>query len=438
MLIIEKKRIYKCGAKIVDKTNKIIFFIIILQPVVDIITSLSTTYLNSTITLGMIFRTVILFTLIIYTSHYFLYHKRSLLLLYLLSLMSVFVSFVVNYFSKEYYLLFKEINFAFKTTYYLMIIFTTIIFIDRKLINREMIYRATNIISMVIGFSYWLAILTNTEVNSYLYEEVGYSGWFYSANELSVTVIILLGLAIINIHTNKKSLNHWIAFMLMLSMVPMIGTKTAFFGGLLLVCIYWIYLLYEIRLHIWKERNVIIYSFILLIFLCTLPISPIISNTKERGYFSSDDQNIKKITTHTKDGSSGLIHKVLSSRDIYLDKVKSDYAKASPFRKAVGLGFSGDYKKEPKLIEMDFFDLFFSYGFIGATILLLSLLYVLKKIFLFPKNIKIALTLLTLGLCLGISFLAGHVLFAPSVMTYLGMLFVILDVEGTQEMKSYV
>src|SRR5690625_3206430 len=413
----------------VTKRDQFIFFIIIFQPVIDIITSLSTRYLNHSITLGMIFRSLLLLFLMIYIFQYLFHHKKPLLFLYSISLLTVLLSLLVNYFLKNNFLIFEEINFAFKTIYFLMIVFISIILIDSKLINKKLIYKASNIICLVIGLSYWVSIITNTGINSYSYEGVGYSGWFYSANELSVIVIILLGLTLINLYKNKKDILSWTAFVLMLSMVSMIGTKTSFLGGNILVFTFLAYILYCIRLRIWKDKGVMAYCLILIIFLFTLPVSPFSFNTQERGYFSSEEQNIQKTNTENASSQLGFIQKLLSSRDIYFQKIKSDYKESIFIRKMVGLGYSGDYKLHPKLIEMDFFDLFFSYGVIGTFILLIPLMILIIRVFIFTHAIEIMILMLTLILCFGISFLAGHVLFAPSLMTYFGILFVILGLE---------
>src|SRR5699024_7229978 len=88
------------------------------------------------------------------------------------------------------------------------------------------------------------------------------------------------------------------------------------------------------------------------------------------------------------------------------------------------------YTSDPKIIEMDFFDMFFSYGVIGSLFLLIPLVYLCVKILVFPIHIEKALLLFTLCLCFGIAFLAGHVIFAPSVMTYLAILFLAIGVNN--------
>lgn len=168
---------------------------------------------------------------------------------------------------------------------------------------------------------------------------------------------------------------------------------------------------------------------IVVLLICFIPFSPIASNTAQIGVDTNQvpEQNV---TTATEIEDSALMRKLLSSRNIYFQDMKSDYEAANRLRKAFGLGYAGDYKQEPKLIEMDFFDLFFSYGIIGILCLTAPLLYLVKQVLsaILPINIEKMTLFITLGICFGIAFLAGHVLFAPSVMTYTAILFVTLGV----------
>src|SRR5690625_2260238 len=121
---------------------------------------------------------------------------------------------IVNIVLKNHYNSFSEINFAFKTSYYLTMLYTAIILIESKVLNKRLIDRAVTINSIIIGVSYWLAIITGTGIESYAYEGVGYSGWFFSANELSVIIILLLGILLARF-LEGPALSTWIAFLLL-------------------------------------------------------------------------------------------------------------------------------------------------------------------------------------------------------------------------------
>lgn len=421
--------------KNVKNSKKIFFYLIILQPVIDMITSITTIHFDSPITLGVVCRTLLLLILNGFIIVYCVKQNRKLLSLYLLALFAVLFSLAINFFIKPSFHFFHELNFAMKTGYLLTIIFTAIIFIQSKIIDSNLIHQAGTVIALMIGSTYWLALLTNTELNSYTYEGVGYSGWYYSANELSTITIIILSFSLISLHKAPRNIMNWLAFILILSMVPMIGTKTAFFGGLFLVFTYLIYLLYHSRFMLWRDLKVLAYSFMMLIFVSSLPFSPISTNIstniQKNDYFTRADRFITQTSSHHEDRP--FLSKILSSRDLYFEKIKQDYFQAHPLRQALGLGFSGDYDEHPKLIEMDYFDLFFSYGFIGIIFLLIPLIILIRQVWTIPNKIETVILLLALGLCFGISFVAGHVLFAPSVMTYLGLLVIILGLNKLRD-----
>ena len=211
----------------------------------------------------------------------------------------------------------------------------------------------------------------------------------------------------------------------------MIGTKTAFYGGMLILITYTSYLLIKYHIRLFQDKNQLIFIGVTSLFLMVTPASPIFSNTEQLDMRIKQEQRqkIEQIsTTH----QSTLITKLLSSRDIYLRKTKEDFTHADGFRKIFGLGYAGTYSAHPKMIEMDFFDLFFSYGVMGTTFLLIPLVYLLRKMIHFPIHIGKAILLFTLFLCFAISFLAGHVMFAPSVMTYLAILFLAIGLNNNQ------
>ena len=88
------------------------------------------------------------------------------------------------------------------------------------------------------------------------------------------------------------------------------------------------------------------------------------------------------------------------------------------------------------MIEMDFYDLFYSLGIIGFITYIGSFLFVLLKTAMaFLKNIKLIFEpnyifiLVSLLLGLGISYTAGHVFTAPSVSIFFGSILALLYVE---------
>src|SRR5699024_8901434 len=167
--------------------------------------------------------------------------------------------------------------------------------------------------SIIIGVSYWLAIITGTSIESYAYEGVGYAGWIFSANELSVIIILLLGILLARF-LEGPAISTWLAFLLLVSMLPMIGTKTVFIGGVLLLIIYTLYLLGKYRLRILQNKNSILFIGVVIIFFCLLPVTPIMSNTAP-----AETTQIQETTEQTTNVAP-FIQKILSSRHLYLQE----------------------------------------------------------------------------------------------------------------------
>jgi len=107
------------------------------------------------------------------------------------------------------------------------------------------------------------------------------------------------------------------------------------------------------------------------------------------------------------------VNHLLSAREIYVRDGAAEFMQAKIMRKAFGFGYGGE---DGKMIEMDVFELFFSYGIIGTIIILTPACVLLLKHVRLPRDGAQFILMLTLLLTLGISFFAGHVLFAPAVM----------------------
>src|SRR5699024_12650155 len=146
-----------------------------------------TKHSDSSISIGALSRTLMMVILFIYILQYVWIKKHSLFWMFIGSYTCITLTLIINFMFKEPFILYEELNFILKTSYYLVMVFIVIILINKQLLNQSFIFRATNTITIIIGISYWSAIISGTSINSYTYGESGYSGWFYSANELSVT-----------------------------------------------------------------------------------------------------------------------------------------------------------------------------------------------------------------------------------------------------------
>ncbi|MDF4766333.1 O-antigen ligase family protein, partial [Vibrio parahaemolyticus] len=129
---------------------------------------------------------------------------------------------------------------------------------------------------------------------------------------------------------------------------------------------------------------------------------------------------------------------IFSGRQLFEQMYKDFYKEAPMSQKLLGMGYAGNYKADPKLIERDFHDWFYSFGIIGFILLVVPFLYFGIKfiVCVFTKfrqifTVKYAMVIASILLGLGISFIAGHILMAPGVSFYLVviMAYLIVDLE---------
>jgi cation transport ATPase len=135
---------------------------------------------------------------------------------------------------------------------------------------------------------------------------------------------------------------------------------------------------------------------------------------------------------------------IFSGRQVYEERHKQFFKEAPMSQKLLGMGYAGNYKyneqkqPDPKLIEMDFHDLFYDFGIIGFALLMIPFIYYGLRILLafitrFKEifNIKYGMITASLVLALGIAYIAGHILTAPGVGIYFVVLlaYLIVDLE---------
>ena len=100
-----------------------------------------------------------------------------------------------------------------------------------------------------------------------------------------------------------------------------------------------------------------------------LNINPILSNTK-----NTPAEIIEEKEDSEKEETSPDPTVLLSGRNNYFKKTLSKYEQSSIIDKIFGIGYisqKGDTVKESKLVEIDYFDIFFCHGILGALIYIL-------------------------------------------------------------------
>ena len=366
---------------------------------------------------------------------------------------------------KDPYFFSEELTYAVKSAYIAsMIVIYAAVFASYKKNPRwsQIVQKVITVNVFFIGLVMVLATITDSGKRSYsMLAKSGHSGWFFSANEISA--ILAMGFGIMLLYTLgrreiwKKMVLLPLLFVSAWSMLTL-GTKV---GLLSLMGLLGVELILSLLELIFKRKNVV--NVVILITLLAsasiyLPYSDVgnnlhitFSETKE----PSQSQNPTPSNGNTQTGSkedikqgetsNTLVKKALSGRDFFFRTTLNDFKEAPLSQKLLGMGPGGNYEKRLKLIEMDFLDWFFSYGFVGFSLLILPILFLglatIKNLFqnrFRQMDSTFIMVAIEVGLALGISFLAGHIFLNPASGIYFAILLSYLFVLSTERKKILV
>jgi hypothetical protein len=400
----------------------LLYIFLLLQPIIDLITSFMIYNTNITLSISIITRGIVILLLSIYV----LFNKESkykkISTLYLVGLLIFSCLYFIskdNIFNPDY--LVNEVIYIFKFTYLPIIFIGILNLIDNYKIKNKKIY----VLSIVIALEYALLIIlpwfTNTSYLSYDYVGNGIKGWFYSTNDITSIICLLFPFSFYIIHDKFKYF-HYLIFPILLIPLMLIGTKTSLVGLILSLTFFTLYILLSKSEIYIKIIAIISISFI----ISMTPYIPAYQNFENKYNDGNDNQNV----------ILRLMGKSFSLRYDYYKDAKDVYLKSDIKTKLLGIGFTdrldtNNYIYE-KLIEMDVFDILFRYGIIGIIIIFMPLLYMFYRLFkaLFFEKVKISfdmlLSLYIIFLGLLISVFQGHVLGTPSASIYIAIAMVLL------------
>lgn len=453
-----------------EKIALFLILFIVFQPIIDALTTLSMYGLKIEATFGVVVRMLYMGISFLFMLNFFKEDRLTRISVIYLLIFGIFlmVNLTTSYFYKLNFIFMDEVKFLIKIAYFQVVLLSYILvfrYLKNQKINiKSIFFKGIFYPSLIIGFIMVISIGTNTSLHSYEYTKEGYTGWFFSGNELSALVSITF--PIITYFTMKNIMPKlvWLVFILIAFTLIMIGTKVAYVAlvGTLLISIIITFLSFLLKRRYLKQFFIFLLSNVIL--LVITPQTPVFKNTlahmnilgvevsqldligymKEEVFHLSDEKDKtakrdkatkeKKVKKEPKKYNKEVENLILSSRDVFLEQHKSYYSKAPINQKMFGMGYSGNYEKEAKMIEIDYYDLFYSLGIIGfiiyfvplLTCLIYILFYILKntRILIFPE----VLVLVSVGLGLGIAQFAGHVFTAPAVSIYLAFVIAYLSV----------
>ena len=438
-----------------DVYLKIIEWFILLQPVVDFLTSLSVRFVTFPLTFGIVVRVIFTGLMCFYLVFFYKEKSKRILVGYLLAVVAygvLFIGFQVA--TAGTGVLVENAKMFFKTFYFL---FVLVFFFARY---KETGYLISDKLLAVVFAEYTLSIflsaVTNTSFVSYEFA-TGYVGWFYAANEVGAIVAVLGPVALLFAFETKKL---WaklsLGFLFCFSAVY-IGTKVPYYAaigalGLLMVMYIAKILRTKKGMEFMVQGAAVMFSLILLYQLN----SPMKQNSsvfmgehfdshvtdvldpdeEDPDHLDENDPNGKKPTKF-----SLVLNWFLSDRLYYAENAINSYAEAGPAHKLIGLGNHFQLRDGRTLIEMDFLALLINNGLIGLTLYCIPIAYfaVVCIVMLF-KNIKYFFRmrremLYTYVVLIGMggALVAGHVLVAPAVSVYVALLIIKLYASFKEE-----
>ncbi|EOV9526429.1 O-antigen ligase family protein [Bacillus cytotoxicus] len=469
--------------------EQFLLFFIILQPVLDLLTSLSIIVLKINTTFGVMARFLVMTVCGIYILLQAKEKENRKFLIYLVVLGLVLcLGFINNKLNKNPIIMGEEVKFFAKALYVYIMLSSYILALKslKKLTNigekvRNNIMYSTLIINIVMVVS----IATSTDFGSYQWMKVGSRGWFYAGNELgSILAIIFPIVVLYSVQKTKgiTSILYWIPSLLMIYSLIQVGTKVGMgsIGATLAAAI--IILLLQV---LFDRRNpnkkaLLLNSIIAIVLLAgvigTFKKTPLAQNMgihnnylaeqnaaqqqqkekeikeklKEQQRNKEKGKEIEKVEEEVKKELQKEQQKenqenlIFSGRQVYAERHQQFFKEAPMSQKLLGMGYAGNFKyneqkqPDPKLIEMDFHDWFYDFGIIGFLLMMIPFIYYGFRIlfrmmtrFKDIVNIKYGMLATSLALALGIAYIAGHILTAPGVGIYfiVVLAYLIVDLE---------
>ncbi len=410
-------------------------FFIILQPVLDLLTSLSITLLKSNATVGILVRFLIMAVGGIYILIQAKEKENRKFLIYLILLAGVLgIGFINNKLVKNPIVLGEEVKFVAKALYIYIMLGSYILALKslKKTVNisdkvRNSIVYSTLIINAIMVIS----ISTSTDFGSYEWMKVGSRGWFYAGNELGSILAIIFPIVVLYSIQKTKSVKHvlyWIPSLLMIYSLIQVGTKVGMgsIGATLAAAIGIIFLQLLFDRKNPNKKSLALNAVIAIVLLAgvvgTFKQTPLAQNMgihnnylteqnvaqqgqkeqeikeklKKEQELKAKEENHHKVEKpeekakieeevkkelekeQKKENQENLI---FSGRQVYEERHKQFFKEAPMTQKLLGMGYAGNFKyneqkqPDPKLIEMDFHDWFYDFGIIGFVLLMIPFVY---------------------------------------------------------------
>ncbi len=447
---------------------------ILIQPLVDVLTTASILYTSLPLTIGVVIRLAYMAIMAGWIVHAATKSKRAkYYLFYLVGFAAlVFVNFGMNMVIKEPFLIVEEITFYTKAVYFHVLFFGFLLLLESLRESgsdhKQMLINYLLIVSGMISAVFVIAQITGTSLTNYARSKEGWTGWFYAGNEIGATMAILLPItaiyAVYKSTTLKKAVVHWIPFIFLSISMLALGTKVGYAGIAIVLATVFIGSIIMLFMKGGQDdrqivkANALFSPILLAVLIVVTPFTPVFGNMFAHfdilgiSFDSTSvelDEFGEEIPPEEDTGplftGEQIENLVFSSREQYKMDYQSQFEAAPVMQKLFGMGYAGNYEmperhKQLKMIEMDFHDWFYAFGILGFLYMMAPILYFSGKyVWQFIKDLQNRfnyfgmLTGIAFLIGIGIAYTAGHVLTAPGVSIYLAFLLAVLVVTSNEE-----
>jgi len=388
--------------------NIIIAIFILLQPILDLLTGLCLHLLNINLTIGIIIR-LLFMVFIVYVS-LFVFKKHKLIMPYIIIGIYCILYLLGIIIFKDKVGLFYELQGLIKVFYY-PIMLLSIYSIKEEINISKLTLFTTLFLYLILIF---IPTLLGLGYKTYEITKVGTLGFFNSANEISGIISILTPFLFVIFFSSKRIIPKLLTVIMYLVVILMMGTKTPFLSLGIVIGASLIYFWFT-----WankKEFKKMFSSLIVLVIgiilvILVVPRTNFYKNIETELDFIDVDNPTEVLSSYKL-----IDHAIFGQRLTFFKDRALDYSNSNIYQKLIGIGYLKN-GKETKQVEMDYFDIYINHGFIGFSIFLLILLYVLRDMIINHKKLDYDnyMVLISIVLVFLLSLITGHIITAPSV-----------------------
>jgi len=440
------------------KKYSVLEWILLAQPIIDLGTALLQKSPMDT-SLGVLLRMAFMVGLVIAVLFRPKSRLRTLTLIFVAVLIvysGFFLSVMVTY--KDTSVLFVEVKNLAKMFYFPVCFLGILTILDRSktLFNRQVLVINAAVIAAILV----IPTLFGLNFSSYTYNKFGSTGWFFSPNEISAIVTILLPFvfeAALKDKTQKIRLLYLGAYLIA---ILVIGTKVPSVGIVIMIGLTAISGARAVLRRAAKvDFGKLMPQMLVLATVLSMVTFLQFKAVKNQYVPIWDPDEIPVVPGVPKDNLDDidpsvdfyktlepsqikLLSLVFSSRDRYFMALSALMDDAPIEEKLVGMGYT-DYDKVYKfsthnIAEVDVLDVFFCYGWVGLGLFMAPLICVviaLRKRFIprlkaWMSTDSLKTNMVSLTLIGGISLFSGHVLTAPAVSLYVAVILAMTLIEG--------